>query len=349
MNAESITTGDLAERLSCDIEGDQFLMLKGIATIEEAEPDQLTFLANPRYRKQLTSCRAGAIIISSDMEASPDIVKIISKEPYKDFRRALEIFYPVVDADIPAGINPGTQIHKTAIVGGNARIGAFVGISAGVTIGENCTIYNGAYIGQNVEIGSGCIIGFNAVIRSDIQLGNRVTIGDGTIVGFDGFGYTPDQGEYFKIPQVGTVVIEDDVEIGANCCIDRASIGVTRIGRGSKLDNLIQVAHGVKIGTNTVIAAQTGISGSTTIGSGVIMGGQVGVAGHIKVGDGMIVGAQSGVTKSVDIKGVISGYPARQHSVSLRRDASISQITKLMKRISELEAKVEGLLMELEE
>lgn len=349
MSDESITTRDLAERLSCEIEGNQSLMLNGIATIEDAEPDQLTFLANPRYRKHLTACRAGAIIISSDVEIPDNITKIISKEPYRDFRRALEIFYPNIEMNIKDGINPTAEIHETASIGIDAKIGAFVEVAAGAVIGDNCTLCNGAYVGCNVEIGSDCIIGFNAVIRRDIKLGNRVTIGDGTIVGFDGFGYTPDQGGYFKIPQVGTVEIEDDVEIGANCCIDRASIGVTRIGRGSKLDNLIQVAHGVKIGENTVIAAQTGISGSTTIGSGVIIGGQVGISGHIDIGDGMIIGAQSGVTKSVDIKGVISGYPARQHSVSLRRDASINQIPKLMKRINELEKKIESIFKGLEE
>jgi len=349
VKAEPITSGDLAEQLSCKIDGNPALMLNGIATIEDAKPDQLTFLANPRYKKYLAKCQAGAIIITADIEVPRSITRIISKKPYSDYRVALEILYPHIEQDIVHGINPAAVVHPTARIGNGVRVGAFVEISAGVVIKDNCTLCNGVFVGSDVVMGSDCVIGYNTVLRREIKLGSRVVIGDGTIIGFDGFGYAPEQGEYYKVPQIGTVVIEDDVEIGSNCCIDRASVGVTRIGRGSKLDNLIQVAHGVKIGENTVIAAQTGISGSTTIGSRVMMGGQVGISGHIDIGDGMMIGAQAGVTKSVDIKGVISGYPARPHAVSLRRDAGISQIPKLMKRIKELEAKLEDILKGLEE
>jgi len=174
-------------------------------------------------------------------------------------------------------------------------------------------------------------------------VGNRVVIGDGTVIGFDGFGYAPSEAGFEKIPQVGAIVIEDDVEIGANSCVDRATIGTTRIGKGTKLDNLIQIAHGVHIGENTVIAAQTGISGSASIGSGVMIGGQAGFAGHIEVGDRMMVGAQAGVTKDWDIKSLISGYPARPHGEAMRIDASSNQLPELLKRVKALEEEVSKL------
>ena len=254
MKVESITSGELAKRLSCELDGNPDLLLDGVATIEDAQPNQLTFLANPRYRKHLPYCRAGAIIIAAE-ESTPDVMtRIISSKPYNDFKHALEIIYPVKDTDIAEGINPQAFIHPNAKIGNAVRIGAFAEVSDGAVIGDGCIISNNAYVGRDVVLGEGCRIGFGSVLRSEVRLGDRVVIGDGTIIGFDGFGYAPDVAGYEKIPQVGTVEIADDVEIGANCCIDRASIGATRIGRGSKLDNLIQVAHGVQIGENTVIA-----------------------------------------------------------------------------------------------
>ncbi|MDP8238715.1 MAG: UDP-3-O-(3-hydroxymyristoyl)glucosamine N-acyltransferase [Candidatus Hatepunaea meridiana] len=343
MKAISITTGELTKQLGCRLDGDADLLLKSVTTIEEADSNQLTFLANPRYRKFLPDCRAGAIIVDENEDVPVSLTRLISKKPYQDFRRAIEIFYAQSDQETIVEISPLSNIDKSVVLGENVQIQAFVEIGFRTTIGSGCRISNGVCIGQDVILGDNCVIGHNVVIRSDIRIGNRVIIGDGTVLGFDGFGYAPDEGKYNKILQVGTVVIEDDVEIGANCCIDRATVGVTKIGRGSKLDNLIQVAHGVKIGENTVIAAQTGISGSTTIGSRVMVGGQVGFSGHIEIGDGMMIGAQAGVTKSVDIKGVVSGYPARPHGEALRRDANISRLPKLIQRIKELENKIEKL------
>jgi len=344
MRANPITVVELAERLGCRIEGRSDLKLTGIATIRDAGPDQLTFLANPRYRKELSETRAGAIIVAADEETPPAMIRIVSDKPYIDFQRAMGVLYPPEAPDIDIGIDPLARVHDSAIMGKDIRLAAFAEVDAGVVIGDGCMIASGAYIGRDVKIGNECLIGYSVVIRRDVEIGNRVVIGDGTVVGFDGFGYAPDESGYQKIPQVGTVVIEDDVEIGANCCIDRATIGVTRIGRGSKLDNLIQIAHGVQIGENTVIAAQTGISGSTRIGSNVMMGGQVGIVGHIDIGDGMIIGAQAGVSKSYDIKGMISGYPARPHHEALKRDASIGQVPKLIQRLKELEERMEDLM-----
>lgn len=344
MRAVPIKAGDLAAKLECGLEGDSGLLLTGISTIEEAAPDQLTFLANPRYRKYLPACKAGAIIISADEEVPAGFTKLISTRPYLDFQQALKIMYQVESVTTFHEISKQSVVADSAQIGKDVHIGSFVEVSNGVVIGDGCIINNGAYIGPEVKIGKNCIIGYCAVLRQEVELGDRVVVGDATVIGFDGFGYAPDEAGYQKIPQIGTVVIEDDVEIGANCCIDRAAVGVTRIGRGSKMDNLIQVAHGVKIGENTVIAAQTGISGSTRIGSKVLMGGQVGISGHLEIGDGMIIGAQAGIAKSVDIKGMISGYPARPHAEALRRDANVSRLPKLLKRIKELEQKVAGLL-----
>lgn len=204
-------------------------------------------------------------------------------------------------------------------------------------------ILTGAYIARDAQIGDNCVIGVNVSIRHEVRIGSRVLIGDGSVIGYDGFGYVPGKSGYQQIPPVGRVVIEDDVDIGANCCIDRATIGETLICRGTKLDNLIQIAHGVRIGEDTAIAAQAGISGSTTIGSNVLMGGQAGLVGHIHIGDGMIVGAQAGVTKSFDFKGMISGYPARPQSDAKRMEASLSKLPELVKKIRDLERRIDEL------
>ncbi len=343
MRANTIIVSELAKRLGCRFEGRSDLILTGMATIRDAEADQLTFLSNPRYRKELSATRAGAIIVAADEKTPPGITRIISDKPYIDFQRALEILYRTEAPDRETGIDQRAAVHESAQIGENVRISPFVEIAAGAKIGDGCSIACGACIGRDVTIGGECVIGYGAVIRREVEIGDRVVIGDGTIIGFDGFGYAPDESGYHKIPQVGKVIIEDDVEIGANCCVDRATIGATLIGRGSKLDNLIQIAHGVQIGRNTVIAAQTGISGSTRIGSKVMMGGQVGIVGHVDIGDGMIIGAQAGVTKSCDIKGMISGYPARPHLEALKRDAGIGQIPGLMRRLKELEGELEAL------
>ena len=344
MKAVPVAVGDLAAGLGCRLEGNAALLVAGAAPMEEATPDQITFLANPRYRKYLDQCRAGAIIISEN-EASPaGMVRLVSSQPYVDFCRTLEILYPACAPQPDDGIHPTAVIHPTASLGTGLRLGAGVVVAEKASLGRGTVIYPGAYVGHGVQVGEDCIIGVNAVIRHDVVLGNRVVIGDGTVIGFDGFGYAPTgRGDYRKIPQTGTVIIADDVEIGANCCLDRATVGATRIGRGSKLDNLIQVAHGVQIGEDTVIAAQTGISGSTRIGSRVMMGGQVGIAGHLEIGDGMILGAQAGVAKSFDIKGMVSGYPARPQREELRLEAAVHKLPELLKRVQQLEDRLKQL------
>jgi len=340
VRARALTTGEIGDSLGCNVVGVRDLLITGILPIGEAEAFDLTFIANPKYRSLLPDCRAGAIIISPTDQTPPHIVRLETPVPYIVFRKSLGLLYPDLDRDFPEDSIDRASISSKAVIGVGGSIGAFVSIEAGARIGDRVTLCNGCYIGRNVEIGDDSIIGINAVLRHDVKVGRRVVVGDNSVIGFDGFGYSPEADGFHKIPQTGTVILEDDVEIGANCCIDRATIGSTRIGRGTKLDNLIQIAHGVHIGKNTVMAAQTGISGSTTIGDGVMIGGQVGMAGHIDIGDGMVIGAQAGVTKSVDIKGMVSGYPARPHIEGMRREASINKISDLIKRVKALEEAV---------
>lgn len=343
MKSQPLTVAELSELLSCKFDGDGDLVLNGVATMEEAQEDNLTFLANPKYRCYLENCRAGAILISDKEIVPPGIVRIISNNPYQSFRRAIEILYPKPEIERETEIHSSAVINPTVKLGNNLIIAPFVHIEANSVVGDNTIISTGVYVGEDVKIGRNCRIGRNVVIRHDVTLGDRVAIFDGTVIGSEGFGYTPDESGFTKIREVGTVEIADDVEIGANCCIDRATVGATRIGKGTKLDNLIQVAHGVQIGEHTVIAAQTGISGSARIGSRVMMGGQVGVNGHISIGDGMIVGAQAGVVKTFDIKGMISGYPARPHAQALKLEAAMARLPKLYKKINELQAKLDEL------
>jgi len=342
MKATPATTGELAERLGCRREGDAGVLLKRVNTIEAAQFDELTFLANPKYRKYLPECRAGAVIVSENdaPDVAPGVVKLIAADAYDSFRRAIDLLYGLEEPDVPMGIDALAAVDPRAVVGEGARIAPGVVIEADAVVGRNCVIYAGAYIGSSVKLGDDCTIGANVSIRPEVIIGSRVLIGDGTVLGYDGFGYTRGPKGYTRIRPVGTVIIEDDVHLGANCCVDRATVGVTRIGRGSKLDNLIQVAHGVDIGENTVIAGQTGISGSTKIGSWVTLAGQVGLVGHIEIEDQVIIGAQAGITNSISKGQFVTGTPARPLMETRRIDVSLARLPELLKRVAALEEKV---------
>ncbi len=341
MKTIPIRAGELANKLNCKFEGDENVLIEKANTIERAGSGDLTFLANERYRKYLHDCKAGAIIALSGEKLGNDTVKIVSDNPYRDFRRAIEILYGSESAQVKEGVHKSASISENAVIGSNPRIGANVIVSEKAVLGTNCILYPGAYIGEGVVIGDDCIIGINASIRHGVIIKNRVIIGDGTVVGYDGFGYVPDANGYTRIRPVGGVEIEDDVHIGANCCIDRATVGLTRIGKGAKLDNLIQIAHGVEIGENTVIAAQAGVSGSCRIGSWVMIGGQVGFVGHIEIGDQMQIGAQAGVAKDYNLRSLITGTPARPVKELRRAEAAMSQLPELLKRVKRLEKKIE--------
>ena len=331
------TVAEIARLLKGEVEGDGETVISGIAGISEAGPGELTFLDAPQYLSFLETTEASAVIVDAKTSA-PGKTIIRVAQPRLAFTRAMRIFYPLV-APCPPGI------HPTAVVGRNSRLGQDVSIGAHAVIGDEVEIGDGAKIfplvsiGNRTRIGSDTVIYSNVTIREGTEIGRDVIIHSGTVIGSDGFGYAQDGKEHLKIPQAGTVIIEDQVEIGANVTIDRAALGATRIGRGTKIDNLVQIAHNVVIGPDTLLIAQVGISGSTRIGANVILAGQVGVAGHIEIGDGAIVAAQSGVSKSVRPQTLMFGTPARLLKKARQIEACISRLPDLFKRVHRLEKK----------
>jgi len=326
---------EIAELVEGQLVGDGGVEIRAVAPIDRAQEGDISFIAGPSYAKHLATTGASVLLVpKGDWQTSKTL--IVVDNPYFAFRQVLEAFYPP-HSPLEEGI------HPTAIVGPNTQLGAGTAVGAYVVIGRDChigakvQIYPGVFIGDEVEIGEGTLIYPHVTIRERVRIGRNVIIHGGAVIGSDGFGYAQKGDRYYKIPQVGTVVIEDEVEIGANCTIDRATLGETRIRRGAKLDNLIQVAHNVEIGENTVIAAQTGISGSTKIGRNVVVGGQVGFVGHITIGDYSAFGAQAGVTKSIPPHTMVSGYPARPHHQQLRIEAAVQKLPDLIKRIKKIE------------
>ncbi|UCE05797.1 MAG: UDP-3-O-(3-hydroxymyristoyl)glucosamine N-acyltransferase [bacterium] len=333
-----LSLAEIAELAHGDLEGDSTINIHGVAKIEEAGPGEITFISNPKYAKYIEKTNASAVIVSNDFPMAEKPI-IRTKNPYFSFLKVLKVFHPPL-VSIVEGIHPSVIIEQTTQFGANVRIGAHVVIDKNCRIGDNVTIHPGVVIGQEVAIGNNTVIYANVVLREQVRIGDNVIIHSGTVIGSDGFGFAREGQQYHKIPQVGTVIIEDDVEIGANCTIDRATLGSTIIHKGAKLDNLIQVAHNVEIGENTVIAAQTGISGSTKIGKNTMIGGQVGFVGHIEIGNNTTIGAQSGVSKSLPADSVFFGYPARPIMQAKREEAALRKLPDLIKKISNLEAKI---------
>ncbi len=345
MKLQEISThvkGEIAE--GADIE------INHLAKIEEARSGDITFLSNPKYAKHIATTQASAILIAKDADfkeleqRKTPIILVRVGEPYAAFLQLIEVFYPKPKS-LPAGI------HTTAIISPNSKVGEGSAIGAYVVIGENCyigkntTIWHGTVIGDNVEIGDNTLIYPNVSIREQCSIGSNVILHSGTVIGSDGFGFAPkSDGTYDKIPQRGSVVIEDDVEIGSNCSIDRATLGETRIKRGAKLDNLIQIAHNVVIGENTVIAAQTGIAGSTIVGNNCVFAGQVGVVGHVKIANKTTIAAQSGISKTITDEGkTYFGYPALEIGDTKRIMVSERQLPQLLKDIEVLKKRLEEL------
>ncbi|WP_276500011.1 UDP-3-O-(3-hydroxymyristoyl)glucosamine N-acyltransferase [Terrimonas pollutisoli] len=330
------------------VEGDPNVVVNSFGKIEEAKENQLTFLANPKYEDFLYTTQASIVILNEAYELKQPVKATLIRVPdaYSAFALLLSKYQEVMQQQL-SGVQQPSYIAKTASYGTNVFIGAFAYLGENVKIGNNTKIYPNAYIGDNVTIGENSIIHPGVKIYHDCVIGNRVAIHGGTIIGSDGFGFAPQaDGSFKKVPQIGNVVVEDDVEIGANATIDRATIGSTLIKRGAKLDNLIQVAHNVEIGNSSVIAAQAGISGSTKIGNGVMIGGQAGIVGHIQLGDGSKVNAQSGVSKSLEPGKAVTGSPAYDYTAALRSQAITRKLPDLEKRVKELEALIKQLLAE---
>lgn len=334
------TAAQIADIITAKIEGDASVIVESFGKIEEAKAGQLTFLANPKYEDFLYTTQASLIIINESLVLKQEMTATILRVPdaYSAFATLLYTYQQLKNQQL-SGIQQPVYIDKSATMGSNAFIGAFVYLGENVKLGDDVKIYPNAYIGNDVTIGNGTIIHAGVKIYPECVIGNKVTIHSGTVIGSDGFGFAPQaDGTFKKVPQIGNVVIENNVEIGANATIDRATIGSTIIREGAKLDNLIQVAHNVEVGNNSVIAAQAGVSGSTKIGNNVMIGGQAGIVGHIQIADGAKINAQSGVSKSIKFPNtIVTGSPAHEYAAALRSQALNRKLPELEKRLSELE------------
>jgi UDP-3-O-[3-hydroxymyristoyl] glucosamine N-acyltransferase len=336
-----MTLREIADFLDGEVLSDEKIIVKGLAGIKEAKQGEITFLANPRYNHLISQTRASAIITSREIDfTSKPLVRVDNSS--LAFAKIVDKFCPKKPLH-PKGIHSTAIIAKSAKLGRGVAIGAYTVVEENAVIGDNTIIYPNCYIAQEVRIGNNTLIYANVSIRETVSLGGRVVVQSGTVIGSDGFGFITQQGRHQRIPQIGTVVIEDDVEIGANVTIDRARFDKTVIGQGTKIDNLVQIAHNVVIGQNCFIVAQAGISGSTTIGNNVTLAGQAGLVGHISVGDNATVAAQAGVSKSVPANTVVWGYPAKPLSIAKRINASIQNLPRLYKKVEEIKERIEEL------
>jgi UDP-3-O-[3-hydroxymyristoyl] glucosamine N-acyltransferase len=336
----TIRSKDLADHLQARLAGDPDLELRGVAKIEEAGPDEVTFVANPAYLKHLDSTKAGAVILSTPPENRTSSAYLVTEEPYRAFLAALQLFHPPVELPAP-GIHPTAVVAETANVDPTAYIGPHCMIEEDAIVGPGSHLRSHVSVGFQARIGAECHLHNNVVVRERCILGDRVVVQDGAVIGSDGFGFAPGEEAYLKIPQVGIVVLEDDVEIGANTTIDRATLGETRVRKGAKIDNLVQIAHNVEVGENTVIAAQAGIAGSSKLGKWVMLGGQVGISGHIRLGEGVKVAAQSGIPSDVADNEIVGGYPAVPIRKWHRISAAMNRLPDLLKRVKRLEDRQE--------
>lgn len=341
------TAQQIALIVSGTIEGNPDTTVSSFGKIEEATAGQLSFLANPKYNDYLYTTKASLIIVSESLQLQKNITATLIrvKDAYTAFATLLTT-YQNLKAQQKKGIETPSHIASTATLGTDVYIGAFAYVGEKVTIGNNTEIFPGVYIAENVRIGNNTTIHAGVKIYEDCVIGNDVIIHAGTVVGSDGFGFAPQpDGSYQKVPQIGNVIIEDQVEIGANTTIDRATMGSTIIKKGVKLDNLIQIAHNVEIGSQTVIAAQTGISGSTKLGQKIMIGGQAGIAGHLTIADGVKIAGGAGVTKNLEGEGKsYAGFPAEDAKQSLKTQVYTRQLPELEKRVKELEKLVSELV-----
>jgi len=328
---------EIATRLQCDLKGEGETDITGVMGIEEAGAGHLTFVSNPKYAAKVRTTKASAVIVAPDF---PDIATatLRSSNPYLTFARAVELFYELPQPD--RGIDPTARISGTARIGEGASIAPYVVIEDDVEIGAHCVLHPFVHIARGARIGNNFKAYANVSVREFCQIGNGVILQDGVRIGTDGFGYAKkDDGSYYKIVQSGIVVLEDDVEVGANSTIDRASIGETRIRRGAKIDNLVQVGHACVVGENSLLCAQVGLAGSTKVGRNVILTGQVGVAGHLEIGDGAIATAQSGIGHDIEPGKIVSGSPEMDNKTWLRSTVIFKRLPEILKRLEALERK----------
>ena len=336
--------GEIAQKLGCKLEGDAQTEIRGVAGIESAAGGELTFVSNPRYRQAARTTRASAVLIARDVAVErepglPPLALLRSEDPYLDFARAIGFFYtPPLYAP---SIHPTAVIAASAQIGAGAHVGPYCYIDEGAVLGRNAVLHSFVAIYRDTRIGDDFFAHAHAVVRENCRIGHRVILQNGAIVGGDGFGFAKQRdGRWYKMLQSGITVIGDDVEIQANACIDRATVGETRIGAGAKLDDLVLVGHASSVGENTLLCGQTGLAGTTRIGNNCILAGQVGCAGHLTVGDGATITAQSGVHGDVPPGALYSGYPAVENRQWLKTSAAISRLPELAKTVRQLEAEI---------
>ena len=342
---------DLAATLDCALDGDGDVEILRVSGIQDAGPGDITFVANPKYEKLLSATRASAVILKRGT-ASAGLVRrsageggcavLSAEDPYLAFARAVRLFAP--DWRPTGGVHAHAAVAADAQLGRDVSIGAFVAIDARASIGDRTVIFPNVTIGRDARIGSDCVIHSNVSVRERVVIGDRVILQNGVVVGGDGYGFVRrSDGTHEKIPQTAAVVIEDDVELGANTTIDRPAVGETRIKAGTKIDNLVQIAHGVTVGKNVLMAAQVGVAGSTDVGDDVVFGGQVGVPGHLTIGRGAIAVAKAGITNSIEPGVMVGGYPALEIHEWRKSSVLVRRLPELKRRIEELEARVAAL------
>ena len=338
-----ISLREVAELVDGEVEGDPNIVITGVAGIKEAREGDITFIANTRYASLMDSTRASAIIVSRDVvNGKRPLVR--TEEPYLAFTKVMNL-----QVNGNGELALALEVHPHAIIGEGVKLGKNVAISAyavitdGAEIGDRVTIHPFVYVGYRSKIGDETLIYPHVTVREKVSIGKRCIIHSGTVIGSDGFGFAPVKGIHHKVPQIGTVIVEDDVEIGANVAVDRGTIGKTQIGKGTKIDNLVQIAHNVVIGENSIIVAQVGISGSAVLGKGVTVAGQAGVAGHLTIGDNTVAAARAGVTKDIPGNTCVSGFPAKPHEREKRIKAVLGRLPVLSKTVSQLRKKVEEL------
>ena len=332
------TLAELAVEIGGDVLGDGAMVIRGVAGIREAQPGEITFLANARYESHMAETRASAVICARGTNTC-SIPMLQVDNPYLAFQRAVRVFRPDLYRPEP-GVHASAVLSPGAVLGREVSIGAHCVVESGAVLGDRVVLMPGCYVGTKAMVGDETFVYPHVTVREECVVGRRCILHSGVVIGGDGFGYAFDAGRYHKVPQVGNVVVGDEVEIGANTTIDRATTGSTRVGEGTKIDNLVQIGHNVVIGRHCIIVAQVGIAGSTELDDFVTLGGQAGIAGHIRIGEHATVGGQSGVTKSVPAHATVTGYPAVSHPIFKRLQAFIQRLPQLFQRTKDLEQRV---------
>lgn len=337
------TVAEIAAVLNLSVRGDGSRTISGVASLNDAGPDDLSVLGSKRWIKQFFDTKAAAVIVHQKVKL-PNIIKpavMVCDDPDAAFVRVMEMFLPPIPR--PAGIDPTASVSASAVLGEGCALGHHVVIGERTQIGANCIFHSGVFIGPDVTIGDHCEFFPNVVIRERISIGSRVIIHAGSVLGSDGFGYRWDGKKHSKVPQIGRVIIEDDVEIGSCTCIDRAKTGTTRIGKGTKIDNLVQIGHNVQVGRHCIIAGFVGLAGSVKLGTGVVMGGQSAVRDHVSVGDGVMVAGSSVVWNDVPAGTMVSGTPALPHRQSLREHAALRDLPVLRTQVRKMQEQLDQL------